>query len=78
MKKEHTLVYLDDQMYLPIEYRGRLVERPIFQGEGNHNVRELETICRQFETYCHQQQIIKQNCMRIIVELKTENLEYGI
>ena len=36
MKKEQK-VFLDDQMYLPISYRGILVEQPIYKGDGNHS-----------------------------------------
>lgn len=73
MSKELTqdqLVYLSDNMYLPINYKGNVVEKPAYKGEGNHSVKELEEICKQFEEYTHQQQIIKQNCQQIIVDLK--------
>lgn len=63
-------VYMLDEMYLPIHYKTNIIERPIFKGEGNHSVRELEVICKQFEEYTHQQQIIKQNCKQTIIELK--------
>lgn len=69
MTKEQE-VYLDDQMYLPIQYRGMLVEQPFYRGDGNHNVFELEALCRQFQNYCHQQAVIKEGCKRIIIELK--------
>jgi hypothetical protein len=69
MTKEQE-VYLDDQMYLPIHYRGMLIEQPFYQGDGNHSVSELEALCRQFQNYCHQQAVIKEGCKRIIIELK--------
>lgn len=69
MNKEQE-AYLDDQMYLPIHYKSMLVEEPFYQGDGVHNVRELEAICRQFKEYCHQQAVIKQNCKNHIIELK--------
>jgi len=68
-KKEH-LVYMSDEMYTPIYYKGMIVKKPFFEGKGNHSVAQLEAICEQFEEYVHQQQIIKQNCMKHIVELK--------
>lgn len=69
LKSEH-LVYLSDEMYTPISYKGMIVEQPFFSGNGNHSVSELESICNQFKEYCHQQAVIKQNCMRHIIELK--------
>ncbi len=69
MEEEH-LVYMLDEMYLPIHYRGIKVEQPFYSGNGNHSVRELEEICEKFKEYAHQQQIIKQNCMKHIIELK--------
>ena len=69
LKDEH-LVYLSDEMYTPIHYKGMIVEKPFFSGNGNHSVSELESICNQFKEYCHQQSVIKQNCMKHIVELK--------
>ena len=68
-KTEH-LVYMDDEMYTPIRYKGIIVQQPSFSGRGNHSVKQLEDICEQFKEYVHQQQIIKQNCMKHIVELK--------
>lgn len=62
--------YMSDDMYLPIHYKGIKVEQPSYDGEGNHSVAELERICKQFKEYCHQQQVVKQNCMKHIVELK--------
>jgi hypothetical protein len=69
LQEEH-LTYLSDDMYLPIHYKGMKVEQPFYSGDGNHSVVELEAICRQYKEYVHQQQIIKQNCMKHIVELK--------
>ena len=69
LKKEH-LVYMSDEMYTPIHYKGMVVKQPFFEGKGNHSVAQLEAICEQFKEYVHQQQIIKQNCMKHIVELK--------
>ena len=69
LKTEH-LVYMSDEMYTPIHYKGMIVKQPFFKGKGNHSVAELEAICEQFKEYVHQQQIIKQNCMKHIVELK--------
>lgn len=53
-----------------IWYKGMIVKQPFFEGKGNHSVAKLEEICKQFKEYCHQQAIIKQNCMKHIVELK--------
>lgn len=64
--------YMSDEMYLPIHYRGKLVQKPVFRGEGEHSVTELEKLCQQFEEYCHQQATIKQNCKECILELRFE------
>jgi len=69
LKEEH-LVYMSDEMYTPIHYKGMMVKQPFFKGKGNHSVAELEELCEQFNDYIHQQQVIKQNCMKHIVELK--------
>jgi hypothetical protein len=69
LSSDHS-VYMDDDMYLPIRYKGIKVKQPFYSGEGNHSVRELESICKQFTEYVHQQQVIKQNCMKHIIELK--------
>jgi hypothetical protein len=29
--------------------------KPQYQGDGNHSVRELEALCRQYEEFYHQQ-----------------------
>lgn len=69
LKDEH-LVYLSDEMYLPIYYKGMVVKEPFFEGKGNHSVAQLEAICEQYKEYAHQQGVIKKNCMRHIIELK--------
>jgi hypothetical protein len=67
---DEMMVYMSDDMYLPIQYKGIKVEQPFYQGKGNHSVNELETLCHQFSEYIHQQHVIKQNCMKFIVDLK--------
>lgn len=67
---EEQELYLTDEMYLPIHYKGMIVKEPFFEGKGNHSVAQLEAICEQFQEYCHQQSVIKHNCMKHIVELK--------
>ena len=69
LKEEH-LMYMSDEMYTPIHYKGIVVEQPYFKGNGNHSVSQLEAICEQYKEYIHQQQVIKQNCFKHIVELK--------
>jgi hypothetical protein len=68
--EDKYLIYMSDDMYLPIHYKGMLVKQPFYSGDGNHSVKELESICRQFQEYVHQQQVIKQKCMKHFVELK--------
>jgi hypothetical protein len=65
--------YLDELMYLPIQYHRNVATKPNYKGRGEHSVKELEEICNQFEEYIHQQSIIKQRCMEIISELKFNN-----
>lgn len=68
--KEKYSAYLSDEMYIPVFYKGKIVEELFFSGNGNHSISELEAICNQFKEYCHMQTVIKQNCMKHIVELK--------
>ena len=44
LKTEH-LVYMSDEMYTPIHYKGMIVQQPFFEGKGNHSVTQLEAIC---------------------------------
>jgi hypothetical protein len=67
---DEMMVYMSDDMYLPIHYKGIKVEQPFYKGDGQHSVNELQSLCNQFSEYIHQQQIIKQNCMKHIVYLK--------
>jgi hypothetical protein len=67
---EEMLQYMSDAMYLPIQYKEIVVPQPFYTGEGNHSVKELEELCRQYSEYAHQQQVIKQQCMKHIVKLK--------
>jgi hypothetical protein len=69
LQTEH-LVYMSDDMYLPIHYKGYKVEQPYYSGDGNLSVNELQKLCNQFTEYTHQQAVIKQNCMKHIFELK--------
>lgn len=63
-------VYLEDQMYLPIQYKGIVIEQPPYLGDGRYSMYQLEKICNQFKEYCHQQNIIKNNVMKHLAELK--------
>jgi hypothetical protein len=67
---DEMLVYMSDDMWLPIHYKGIKIEQPYYSGDGNHSVVELEKICNQFKEYTHQQQIIKQGVMKAFVDLK--------
>ena len=69
LKDEH-MVYLDDLMYLPIQYHRIKAKQPYFKGKGEHSVKELEDICEQFAEYCHQQAVIKQNAIKRVIENK--------
>lgn len=55
-----------DKTLLPEHYT--YVEAPFFTGEGNHNVPELEAICKQYKEHTHQQQIIKQELLKYLEE----------
>lgn len=68
--KLEYLSYMSDEMYMPISHKGMVVSEPFYEGRGNHSVAQLEALCEQFKEYCHQQAIIKQNCMKHVVELK--------
>jgi hypothetical protein len=67
---EEQKLYLSDEMYTPISYKGVTYSKPIFRGKGEHTLKELENIIEAYEKYSHQQQIIKQNCKKHLVELK--------
>ena len=69
LKGEH-MVYMDDLMYLPIQYHRIQEKQPYFKGKGAHSVKELEDICEQFAEYTHQQAVIKQNAMKMVIENK--------
>jgi len=64
------LVFMSDEMYTPIHYKGMVVEQPFYSGDGNHSVAELEKICNQYKEYCHQQAVIKERCMKAVMNLK--------
>lgn len=53
-----------DISILPEHYKYQ--ELPYYTGDGNHSVRELEKLCRQFQEYCHQQLVIKQHLIDVI------------
>ena len=44
------------------------VPEPVYRGDGQHSVTELQQIIRQYKEYCHQQALIKQ---ALIKEIKT-------
>lgn len=54
-----------DKFLLPKHYTP--VQEPYYKGEGEHSVKELQELCKQFKEYCHQQAIIKQ---KLIEEIK--------
>lgn len=56
-----------DGYLLPIQYK-TVVEQPVYKGDGEHSVKELQEICNQFKEYCHQQAIIKNNLITAIKE----------
>jgi len=35
-------------------------KRPNYKGKGNHSINELEAICEQFDLFCSQEQLVKQ------------------
>ncbi len=69
-KSEYYLAFLTDEMYIPGSNMGKMVSEPFYEGSGSHSVKILEKICEQYKEYCYQQAIIKQNCMKHVVELK--------
>lgn len=71
---EH-MAYFSDDMYLPPQYSGMKVNQPYYSGDGNLSVHELQKLCNQYKEYVHQQQVIKQNCIKKIIELKF-NIEF--
>ncbi len=55
-----------DKFILPDHYIP--VPEPVYKGDGQHSVNELQQIIRQYKEYCHQQALIKQT---LIKEIKT-------
>jgi len=53
-----------DAYILPIQYK-TVAKKPLFEA-GKYSIDKLEQICREFEEYCHQQAIIKQNLIEAI------------
>ena len=74
--EDKHLIYLDDIMYLPIQYHRIQVKQPYFKGKGEHSVAELEELCEKFKEFCHQQNIIKHAAMKCVIKEKFDiNLE---
>ena len=68
IKKETWL----DSTWLPDHY---VEVQPInYKGSGEHSVYELEALLKQSKEYQHNQQIIKQNMIQEIINLKLTNL----
>lgn len=55
-----------DKSWLPKHYHSLIVEEPMYSGDGNYSIRELEEKCKQFKEYCHQQNVIKHELMKSI------------
>lgn len=53
-----------DKYLLPDHYTP--IQEPFYKGDGEHSVRELQELCKQFKEYCHQQAIIKERLIREI------------
>ena len=68
--KDEYMVYFDNAMFLPIQYHNNIVTEPSFDGIGNHSVKKLEEICIQYQEYCHQQLIIKNNVIKHLLDSK--------
>lgn len=75
LKDEH-LVYMDDMMYLPIQYHRSVQKQPVYKGKGNYSVNQLEEICEGYKEYAHQQAVIKQNVMKYLISEKF-NVEFS-
>ncbi len=55
-----------DKFILPDHYIP--VPEPVYKGDGQHSITELQQIICQYKEYCHQQALIKQT---LIKEIKT-------
>lgn len=40
------------------------MEEPNYNGEGNHNVRDLESVCEQYKELVHQLRMKQQNLLK--------------
>lgn len=54
----------DEKELLPEWYKYK--EQPFYKGDGVLNILELESLCRDFTEYIHQQQVIKQRMSELI------------
>ncbi len=59
--------------YLPSHYK--VVTEPNFKGKGIHNVLELEELLENYKEFAHQQNIIKHEMHRELLEISAENAE---
>jgi len=57
LKNFQTNFILENDL-LPEHYEK--IDEPVYKGSGNHSVRELEKICKQYQEFVHQQRIREQ------------------
>ena len=64
---------LDDDTYLPEQYKDNKSKEPFFEGRGNHNITQLEDLCEKFKEHTHQQAVIKSEILKRLVKLEMIN-----
>jgi hypothetical protein len=53
--------------------------KPNFKGNGNHSINELEKICSDFDLFCHEQQLIKQDLSTMLWHIHgMQNTVFGL
>jgi hypothetical protein len=62
-----------DTTLLPDHYTP--VDEPYYQGDGVHSVYQLQEVCKAFSEYCHQQQIIKQELLKLAFSQQDDDLK---
>lgn len=58
--------FQSDSSILPEHYT--CVSEPFYRGEGEHSIKELQELLKQYKEYAHQQAIIKQRLIEFITK----------
>jgi len=62
----------------PSPLMGEEIKTPFYKGKGEHSVKELEQICTDYEEYRYQQQLIKQDLLKSLIEVHETMWDKGL